>query len=188
MVDKIRPLKLESSASGGTENDLFPSETQPSEDYISCKGISFEGSDNSLLQLQGSEIGFVDLISGTKKFKTLKTIEYTFSDQANPFLSHNGTTFAILSRILWRGTTQLQAPMTIRAIVECSAANPGEVRLYDLTNATILGTSAPFTGGWQIITISTSSWSANPSIIEVQVRRSDAPSGNARIASLSFEW
>lgn len=49
MVDKVRPNKLESSSSGGTENDLLPTATDPAEDHISCKGVAFAGSDNTLL-------------------------------------------------------------------------------------------------------------------------------------------
>lgn len=50
MVDKVKPLKFESSATGGTENDEMPRETDPSEDYLAAKGLSFEGLDTFLLQ------------------------------------------------------------------------------------------------------------------------------------------
>ena len=46
MVDKIKPLKLESSSTGGTENDWGPTEADPLEDYAGIKGIAFENDDN----------------------------------------------------------------------------------------------------------------------------------------------
>lgn len=191
MVDKIRPLKLESSSSGGTENDLFPSELQPLEDYVSCKGIAFEGSDNARLELIGSEVSFVDPVSGSKKLKTLKIEEFTFFSAPNPFISSQSSSFVVVSRFIWRGTNQLTAPTTVRAVVSVSESSvEGEVRLYDLTNSTILGTSQAFTSTDPVIEVlSTSGWSAGPAVIEVQLRRS-AGSGtrNARISSLSLEW
>lgn len=53
MVDKVKPLKLENSALGGTENDVFPTETDPTEDYGAFKGISFENLDTFLIEKKG---------------------------------------------------------------------------------------------------------------------------------------
>ena len=44
MVDKVKPLKIETS-SGGTQIDVYPTETNVTQDYISAKGMSFEFSD-----------------------------------------------------------------------------------------------------------------------------------------------
>jgi len=38
-LDKVKPLKLESPDTGGTENDQFPTSLDPSEDYVECRGI-----------------------------------------------------------------------------------------------------------------------------------------------------
>ena len=54
MVDKIKPLKIESAAGGGTETNLFPAEADPTEDYVAGKGISFENSDSRLIDLESS--------------------------------------------------------------------------------------------------------------------------------------
>lgn len=54
MVDKVQPLKLENPALGGTEIDVFPTEADPTEDYLACKGIAFEDNDNRLIDLDGS--------------------------------------------------------------------------------------------------------------------------------------
>lgn len=45
MVDKIKPLKMEDANDGGTEVDLGPTEVDPTEDYLSTKGLAFENSD-----------------------------------------------------------------------------------------------------------------------------------------------
>jgi hypothetical protein len=42
MVDKIRPLKIESPADGGTETDEFPTAVDPNEDYLDARGIVFQ--------------------------------------------------------------------------------------------------------------------------------------------------
>lgn len=46
MVDKTRPLKMESPTGGGTQLDMFPTEMDPNEDYAALKGIAFENSDS----------------------------------------------------------------------------------------------------------------------------------------------
>lgn len=54
MVDKIKPLKIESAASGGTQNDLFPTEANPTQDYLAAKGLAGENSDTRLFDLSAS--------------------------------------------------------------------------------------------------------------------------------------
>lgn len=44
-MDKVKPLKIESVASGGSSDDDFPTEVNPNEDYVSAKGIAFENLD-----------------------------------------------------------------------------------------------------------------------------------------------
>lgn len=58
MVDKVRPLKLENSSLGGTENNLFPTDTDPTEDYLACKGVAFENNDSYLLDVPGGILHF----------------------------------------------------------------------------------------------------------------------------------
>ena len=52
MVDKVRPLKIEEGTSG-TELDMLPTETDPSEDYLAAAGLSFAQDDNFLLEKIG---------------------------------------------------------------------------------------------------------------------------------------
>jgi|GEM_PF-3482140 len=41
-VDRIRPMKLESPATGGTQDDAFPTEADPNEDYPDVRGVTFQ--------------------------------------------------------------------------------------------------------------------------------------------------
>jgi hypothetical protein len=56
MVDKVKPLKIENPATGGTNTDPFPTETSPTQDYIAAKGFAFENSDSFLLDKIGRMI------------------------------------------------------------------------------------------------------------------------------------
>lgn len=42
MVDRVQPLKQESAAGGGTETDLFPTETDHNEDYLDARGVTLQ--------------------------------------------------------------------------------------------------------------------------------------------------
>ena len=39
MVDRVKPLKMESADTGGDENDEFPTSLDPEEDHLECAGI-----------------------------------------------------------------------------------------------------------------------------------------------------
>jgi hypothetical protein len=72
MADKVKPLKIEDTTSG-SQNDGFPVETNPAQDYIATKGIAFENSNTRLLDLSaGGEIQYLDAVQGT--YKTLNSI------------------------------------------------------------------------------------------------------------------
>ena len=57
MVDKVKPLKIEDTSSG-TELDYLPREADPSEDYLSSKGLAFENLDTHLAEKLGDLVGF----------------------------------------------------------------------------------------------------------------------------------
>jgi len=42
MVDRIRPLKFEDPASGGTQTDDFPTGTNPNEDFVDARGLTIQ--------------------------------------------------------------------------------------------------------------------------------------------------
>lgn len=55
-VDKVKALKIENASTGGTQTDPFPTETNPTQDYLSAKGISFEGLDTFLTDKVGRSL------------------------------------------------------------------------------------------------------------------------------------
>lgn len=59
MVDKIKPLKIEDTTSG-TEFDMVPTETNPSEDYVAAKGVAFENSDDTTIRGDSGVMKFQD--------------------------------------------------------------------------------------------------------------------------------
>lgn len=72
MVDKVKPLKIENPATGGTQTDMFPTETNPAADYIATKGIAFENNDGLIIDAQSGELGWKDSVQTTfKKFNDL---------------------------------------------------------------------------------------------------------------------
>jgi len=42
MVDRIKPLKLESPDTGGTDNDYFPTSLNKNQDHVDCRGITVQ--------------------------------------------------------------------------------------------------------------------------------------------------
>jgi len=59
MVDKIKPLKIETDEHG-TQIDFTPTEAKPSEDHIACKGVAFENSDDTLVRGDSGVMKFKD--------------------------------------------------------------------------------------------------------------------------------
>lgn len=167
---------------------MLPTETNPSQDFLSCKGIVLEDSVNHTIEKTGNNAGYSDPDSGLKSFKSLKSIDLTFFDSTVPYLKETANTFTVMSRFVWRGTTQLSTPTLVRAIAFMKdAGQTGEVRLYDFTNSVVLGTSS-FSGQTvQLVTISTSGWSSGASIIEFQLRSINGGK-ESRISGLNLEW
>lgn len=60
MVDKIRPLKIESPSEGGTETDFGPTETRVDQDYLAAKGVAYQGSDSTRSWADSGVMKFVD--------------------------------------------------------------------------------------------------------------------------------
>lgn len=191
MVDKVKPIKLESPSGGGTETDIFPTEVDPSEDYLAAKGLAVENNDGLLIKAVNSNLGFLDPVLGEKELKTLKSINLLLTDQSNPYLQNGSTTFAPIASFIWPGTSHSVAPTQVSAITFTNSANinvQGEMRLFDVTNSVILGTLTGFTGTTPTIrTITTSGWAANPAVIEIQLRRT-GNNGNARAQGLQLLW
>lgn len=77
MADRVRPQKLESPASGGTELDEFPTAVDPGEDHIDARGyfIQNDTSDDEVVQLSrdaSDNMTFKDgVVVGTKTLTDL---------------------------------------------------------------------------------------------------------------------
>ena len=53
-MDRVRPLKFESAATGGTEEDAFPTALDHNEDYVDARGITFQNNSSN------DEIVYID--------------------------------------------------------------------------------------------------------------------------------
>lgn len=94
MVDKVKPLKIE-EATGGTEINLFPTEADPTEDYVSVKGVALEASDNTTIHGD----------SGVMKFKdSEETTDATLRDIKKDKVSQDDTTPGYLEDKIVAGT------------------------------------------------------------------------------------
>lgn len=71
MADFSRPLKIEAIASGGDENDYFPTEFDPAEDIAELYGISLGDQVTTITKDGSNNIQFVDSVTGTKALKDI---------------------------------------------------------------------------------------------------------------------
>ena len=187
-MDRVRPLKIENTSTGGSSTDFLPTEVNPSQDYLDAKGMVFDGSTTIYIDRSATELKFTDTILGTKSPTQLKVLEIPIFTPTKPFIDTGSTTYQVVARFTYRGTTELGSPRTVRAIVQGTAAGTnGAVRLFDVSNSVTLGTGT-FTGtALQLITIPTSGWNANAAIIEIQLAQPSG-AGNARLSGVSIQW
>lgn len=94
MVDKVKPLKIEDTTSGG-DLDMMPKELDPAEDYVSVKGVALENSDSTLIDLNTNEIQFTDSVSGSKKVSDLLDADQEDFDPGSTDLTSTKTGPAI---------------------------------------------------------------------------------------------
>lgn len=59
MADKVRPLKLEDTGTGSSL-DMFPTELNPAQDFVSSKGLALEGLDNTTIRGDAGIMKFKD--------------------------------------------------------------------------------------------------------------------------------
>ena len=63
-IDRVKPLKLESIASGGDEDDEFPTSLNPEEDHVECAGIVFDDpatiDESTVIDRDGDDLRFRD--------------------------------------------------------------------------------------------------------------------------------
>jgi hypothetical protein len=113
MVDKVKPLKYE-DATSGTESDVYATETNPTEDYLACKGIAFENSDTKYVSTNGSgNLIFKDPSTGSdltlSDFITLPATAFAPSYQYAESLAESTTTSTTYQNKLTLTTPTLAA-------------------------------------------------------------------------------
>jgi hypothetical protein len=85
VVDKVKLLKYETINGGSQNNRRWPNEIDPSEDYAVMRGVSFEGSDDTLIDTDtNGDIRFVDTTNPTGR--TLKNITDQLNNHKNQHL------------------------------------------------------------------------------------------------------
>jgi hypothetical protein len=67
--DKVKPLKLESPDTGGTQEDMFPTSLDPQEDYIEVRGLVLDDASNkdetTVVDRNGDNMQFKDVNNPT---------------------------------------------------------------------------------------------------------------------------
>jgi len=108
---------------------------------------------------------------------------------ANSFYYTASTSYVVARRFEFRGTRNVGKPKRFSAIVEMSAAGQGDVRLYDLTNANLIGRILDFTEtAWTIKRDKTlENLPITKAIFEVQIR-TDNVLQDARITAASLQF
>lgn len=83
-MDLVRPLKLEDPSTGGTQSNDYPTETDPTEDYLTGKGLAIED-ENTFIDKDdiSSEMQFTDTVTGTVKLTKLLNNTYVASVDPN---------------------------------------------------------------------------------------------------------
>lgn len=142
MVDKVKPLKFENPATGGTETDVFPTEADPTEDYLSAKGIAFENSDTLLVRAQSNELGYED--SGSLGFQAFNDISASaFAARFTISLQHNGSvsggTFFGYNELIPGNTTPIIIPIAsiLKGYSFSNSSAAADYTLYFRKNSTV---------------------------------------------------
>ena len=127
MVDKVKPLGLESLATGGTETVPFPTELDPLEDYLATKGLAFQNSDTRLLDIDGSgNIQFLDAGQVTP-FRVNRLVKDFGTEASSLVASTQATTASTKVLVLASNTNQIFTGTTAGQIVQLPNATTLQV-------------------------------------------------------------
>jgi len=133
MVDKVKPLGIESSATGGSEDEQIPTEMNPLEDYAVFKGIAFQNSDSFLLENIG---------------RTL--IRHYTDETVKPTINGSGEVTVVA---FYNSATQINANRVVQVDISYDSNHypTSEVwKIYDTNGTTVLRTitlTPTFTSG-----------------------------------------
>ena len=137
MVDKVKPLKIENPANGGTQTDPFPRESNPNEDFLAVKGIAFENLDTFLLEKLGRSI--------VEKFPTLyHKITYSSGNVATVAF-YNSNSFVNANRVAQYDMTYTGNNLTSEALKIYDSDGISILRTYTWTH-TYVGDDFDSTG------------------------------------------
>jgi hypothetical protein len=163
MVDRVKPLKLESPDSGGVETDEFPTSLDIAEDFVDCRGVTIQddSSDDDLVRVSrdGDDMTFLDknntvktlsdLVSGTggltvEGHKILRQLIHFIDDgpaegfTSGAYKETTGTVFPT-SEIWWESSSKLKKILE-HTVTWTGAVPTTEVwKIYD-TAQTVLAT------------------------------------------------
>jgi hypothetical protein len=126
---------MENIASGGSQTDPFPTETNPLQDYLASKGIAFENSDTRLLDLDGSgNIQFLDVGQATP-FRLNKLVKDFGTPAHSLTASVQATANSTKTLVLADNTTQIFTGTTAGQIVKLpDATTLGLGHLFEVWN------------------------------------------------------
>ena len=133
MASKVKPLKINDD----DEDVPIPREFSQT-DYADLKGVSFEGSDNSLLDLSaGDYLQFKDArFTSSIPFKNIVQMNSSVYNSET-----SATTFTTAGKFIYLGTSAFGVAFTKLRIISLmsNSSTEGEVRLYDVTNNLQIG-------------------------------------------------
>jgi len=125
-VDKVKALKIENPAGGGVNTDPFPTETDPSVDYLAAKGIAFENLDTFLVQKVGRALVnlFPDLYQKITYTGVLPTALEFF----------NSSSFVSANRVARYDFTYTGDLLTLEVLVIYDSTGVSVLRTYTWTH------------------------------------------------------
>ena len=141
MVDRVKPLKIENPASGGSQSDMYPTEMSPTQDYAAMKGVAFENLDTRLLDTDESgNVQFLD--AGQSPAFRLNRLVKDFGTTANSLLASTQATSASTKTLtLTSNTYQIFTGTTAGQIVKLPAGttleNGHRFEVRNLSNQTL---------------------------------------------------
>jgi hypothetical protein len=159
-IDRVHPLKFETSADG-TQTDIFPTETNPTEDYIAAKGISFENTETKTIDTDVSgNIRFKDLIETSAiTVRQLRTAANNiFNNVGNGFIAtdvqhaiEEARNYAIITSYTLESLTPFTTSnRTSYVVVPDMSITPAAGTYIALYSASIFYTTTPKAHYWSI--------------------------------------
>lgn len=112
MVDRTRPLKIESPSEGGTQEDFYPTATNPNEDYLDAHGITIQdttsGDDDVRIDRDSDEMILRDKVASSGNPITLqellesdaKSFEWPFTSASIIWVPHARGAYPLVQVIL----------------------------------------------------------------------------------------